>query len=240
MTDYAFIGDVHSDITELDQILEIIPSSYRLVFLGDLFDYRKPTGKGDSLDVYNLVRSIPQAVVLRSNHQQKLLSYLKGKPVKGNAAFQNTLYDFQLPGNKYREELKDWLEAQPYALALKSNGRQYRAAHAYYPAGFNFQSVSLEHKNACLYGLKDNPHWWEQPHYEPYIKVCGHHHTIFTSSHSVVVDGMCGAHSEGCLVAYLSDTQTLVSTKPLKRVELPAYTYSYPATLTPRNLKRLS
>jgi len=238
MTKYAFIGDVHSDVAEVEALLELIPTDYTLIFLGDLFDYRKPTGKGDSLDLYNLVRSIPRAQVVRSNHQQKLLSYLKGNPVQPYGGFQQTLIDFCLPGPKYHEELKNWLEAMPYALSLKSGTQEYRVAHAYYPDFYNFENPSSLHRHQCLYGLPSNQ-WWLYQHDYHYTKVCGHHHTIFTSKHSVVLDGLCGTHEHGCLVAYLSDSKKLVSTKPLQEVPDMNSAYYYPTTFgRPQNLNR--
>ena len=242
MTKYAFIGDVHSDVAEVEALLELIPEDYTLIFLGDLFDYRKPTGKGDSLDLYNLVRSIPRAQVIRSNHQQKLLSYLKGNPVQPYGGFQQTLADFCLPGPKYHEELKDWLEAQPYALSLKSGGQEYRIAHAYYPDNFNPENPSSLHKLQCIYGLPALAHyrqWWLYPHSHPYTKVCGHHHTVFTSKHSVVLDGLCGTHEHGCLVAYLSDSRKLVSTAHLTEVPNMTSAHYYPTGFGhPQDLNR--
>jgi hypothetical protein len=244
MTKYAFIGDLHSDVAELEALLELVPTDYTLIFLGDLFDYRKPTGKGNSLDVYHLVRSIPNAKVVRSNHQQKLLSYLRGNPIQAYGGFQQTLVDFCLPGPKYHEELKDWLKAMPYALSLKCGDQEYRVAHGYYPDSLNLKNPTRTHKHQCIYGLPvldPKREWWLHPHPYTYTKVCGHHHTVFTSNHSVILDGLCGTHEHGCLVAYLSDCKYLVSTRALHKVPNMNSAYYYPSEFgRPGNLNRLA
>jgi len=244
MTKYAFIGDVHSDIAELEALLKLVPTDYTLIFLGDLFDYRKPTGEGNALGVYRLIKSIPNAQVVRSNHQQKLLSYLRGNPVQSSVALHRTLVDFCLPGPKYHEELKEWLEAMPYALSLRCNNDEYRVSHGYYPDSLDLNNPTRAHKHECIYGLpKSHPkrQWWLHTHHYPYIKVCGHHHTIFTSRHSVILDGLCGIHEYGCLVAYLSDCKHLVSTRPLHKVPNMNSAYYYPSELgRPENLNKLA
>ncbi len=69
------IGDVHGCASELDALLDRVAfaSGDRLVFVGDLVA-RGP----DSLGVLDIVRSTG-AIVVRGNHEQKLLDWLDGR-----------------------------------------------------------------------------------------------------------------------------------------------------------------
>ena len=81
------IGDIHSQIEKLDNALAYIEANTDdntlAVFLGDLFDSRGTFS--ESVEVYNLVRAFQRkygAVVLNSNHQDKLRRHLSGNAVQ--------------------------------------------------------------------------------------------------------------------------------------------------------------
>jgi DNA integrity scanning protein DisA with diadenylate cyclase activity len=74
---YAIIGDVHSDAKKLKRALDYAKEhELKVILLGDLFDSR--CDYSDSVKVYELVKN-SGAIVLQSNHQEKLIRYLKGK-----------------------------------------------------------------------------------------------------------------------------------------------------------------
>ena len=68
---YAIIGDVHGCLEELKTLLGKL-EGHQLVFVGDLVD------KGpDSLGVLRLVRSLPDAIVVSGNHEEKASRQMK-------------------------------------------------------------------------------------------------------------------------------------------------------------------
>ena len=73
---FWFIGDVHGCLEELRELDSMIPPDDTRIYLGDLVD-RGP----DSLGVLEYVRS-SKAHVVRGNHDDKLIRFLKGNKVK--------------------------------------------------------------------------------------------------------------------------------------------------------------
>lgn len=68
----SFIGDIHSNHTELVELLEKLPEDSLKVFIGDYFD------RGDyPIATYNLLMSLDNAVFLEGNHEINLLRYDK-------------------------------------------------------------------------------------------------------------------------------------------------------------------
>ena len=71
---YAIIGDVHSDAIKLEKAFNYAQEhNLKIILLGDLFDSR--CDYSDSIGVYELVKN-SSAIVLQSNHQEKLIRYL--------------------------------------------------------------------------------------------------------------------------------------------------------------------
>ena len=209
------IGDVHSQAAELDRALSYIvnkTSDALVIFLGDLFDSR--CGVSDSAEVYGLVRTFQDtygAVVLNSNHQDKLRRYLSGNPVAINRVPElgRTIREFD-ESNIDRDELLKWLESCPYGYIFKDqNLREYRCAHAYFPSWVG-GPVDERHgreivggdlvrkaKDLMLYGKTDSVtkqriFWWEDDRMFPWVRVAGHYHRVHISDSALVLDGCCG------------------------------------------------
>ena len=81
---YAFIGDIHSQLNPLTEALQYCAEwGLTPIFLGDLFDSREDVSH--SVEVYRTVRAWQDgagAIVLRSNHQDKLERWAKGNKVR--------------------------------------------------------------------------------------------------------------------------------------------------------------
>src|SRR5437870_1534791 len=72
------IGDIHGRLKLLDQLIENVPwdvAHNKIVFLGDIID-RGNDAPGVVNRVIELVKSNPNIVVLRGNHEQMLLDCL--------------------------------------------------------------------------------------------------------------------------------------------------------------------
>ena len=215
MMETVLIGDVHSQAGKLDKALSYIasmPETPLVIMLGDLFDSR--CGVSESAEVYGLVRTFQDyygAVVLNSNHQDKLRRYLSGNPVAINRVPElgRTIREFD-ESNIDRDELLKWLESCPYGYIFKDqNFREYRCAHAYFPSwvggpvteqwGREVLSEDLvkKAKELMLYG-KVNPatrqriYWWEDDRMFPWVRVAGHYHCVHISDSAIVLDGCCG------------------------------------------------
>lgn len=136
---WAIIGDVHSQSHKLEQALDYCrTNNLRPILLGDLFDSR--CSFSNSIAVYEMAQSAQKemgAIILQSNHQNKLIRHLQGEVVGENYGFSQTLTDFGLRDENPKvnpQELLNWLLDLPYAIVFKdSEGNQYRAAHAYFP-----------------------------------------------------------------------------------------------------------
>jgi hypothetical protein len=233
MTRYAFIGDIHSHNKNLNLLLEEIyrRGEYKLVFLGDIFDYAA-TDKSfsDPRGVLNTLKQLRDSVVLNSNHQDKLLRYLRGTAshVK-NPSTLDTINRLGLLNieTDHCQELKQWLSEKPHYLIVNANGEEYRLAHAYHSSRIaTAEKFNHGMKQSCLYGPilteKDEKgndiirrlSWWLEPRNFNFVRVAGHYHTVYVSPQSLILDGGCGASDDGFLAAYLTDTKEIISTAP--------------------------
>lgn len=210
------IGDVHSQAAKLDNALSYIANKSGeralVIFLGDLFDSR--CGTSDSAEVYGLVRTFQDsygAVVLNSNHQDKLRRFLSGNPVAINRVPElgRSIREFE-ESNINRDELLKWLESCPYGYIFKdANMREYRCAHAYFPSWVGGpiderhgravfgDDLVRKAKDLMLYGKKDHAtnqrvRWWEDDRTFPWVRVAGHYHCVHVSDSALVLDGCCG------------------------------------------------
>eukprot|EP01119_Soliformovum_irregulare_P001046 TRINITY_DN10791_c0_g1_i1.p1 TRINITY_DN10791_c0_g1~~TRINITY_DN10791_c0_g1_i1.p1 ORF type:complete len:267 (+),score=53.97 TRINITY_DN10791_c0_g1_i1:83-802(+) len=107
------IGDVHGCLQELHQLLEKLgyDGTDRLIFVGDL------VGKGpDGIKVVQFVRSLPNTVVIRGNHEQFCIDYrnnLKQGIVRGIIpTHKEIVYDLD-------EDSWTWLENLPLSITLE-------------------------------------------------------------------------------------------------------------------------
>jgi hypothetical protein len=210
------IGDVHSQARQLNDALHYVASNSDedtlVIFLGDLFDSRCETS--ETTEVYGLVRTFQDAhgaVVLNSNHQDKLRRYLTGTPVRVDLVPElgRTIREFE-ESNIDRNELLTWLESCPYGYIFKDhNFREYRCAHAYFPSwvggpvderhGREIHGSELirKAKDLMLYGKRDQVtkqrvYWWEQESAVPWVRVSGHYHRVHLSDDAIVLDDCCG------------------------------------------------
>jgi hypothetical protein len=229
---YAFIGDIHSQLTPA---LKAVDYCYRKgltpIFLGDLFDSRTYTS--ETVEVWELVKQTQtdlNAVVLMSNHQDKLRRWLVGNPVdlSRSPELQRSILEFG-EGQVNLQELNNWLHSLPYGFVFKDqNDLEYRACHAFFSEliripkkvgnrGFlvGFEHITRLTRNWMLYGNKtsDNRriHWWEDPNPFDWVRVAGHYHTVFIDipGKKLVLDANCG-NPGGKLGLYEVESKTLV------------------------------
>jgi hypothetical protein len=226
MKNYVLIGDIHSQYLQLQSAINYIQKNidnYHIIFLGDLFDSR--TDYSNSIGVYELVRELQtqnKSTTLQSNHQDKLIRYLKGNQVYLNNGLDRTVEEFK-SSSVSQEELLNWLNTFPYGIAFKDkNNLEYRCSHAYFSSKlfipedyldeYRVDVVSKQTKSKCLYGvIHENKRfeWWniESPH--SWVRVAGHYHKIhidLNNTKSIVLDGSCGS-DDGKLYIYDVNSQ---------------------------------
>ena len=208
---YAIIGDVHSDAIKLEKAFNYAQEhNLKIILLGDLFDSR--CDYSDSIGVYELVKN-SSAIVLQSNHQEKLIRYLKGNNVMLNNGLDITVKEFSDAGIS-NQELLDWLLSMPYGIVFKSKHNvEHRCSHAYFSSKIEIpeyddvcaimeEQVNRKAKALMLYGPIDYQNtktrilWWENPRHHDYVMVSGHYHHVHIDDHSVVLDGGCGGPEE--------------------------------------------
>ena len=212
MKNYALIGDVHSHYGRLSQAL-LYCRDHQLtpILLGDLFDSR--CFVSESVEVYYLVREAEEvlnAIVLQSNHQNKLIRHLKGNKVVLNHGLERTVEEFE-NSSVDPEVLLQWLETRPYGIVFKNkNGEEYRCAHAYFSSRIEVpeyddhylvqsEELTSKIKNIMIYGpVSSNGRiaWWESPRWNSYKMVAGHYHLILDCEHCLILDGQCGDNGE--------------------------------------------
>lgn len=212
MKNYAIIGDVHSHYDRISQALFYCEENdLTPILLGDLFDSRSSTSQ--SIEVYQIVREFEislNAIVLQSNHQNKLIRHLKGNKVVLNHGLDKTIEEFQ-NSEVNLEGLKNWLESLPYGIAFKDkNGEEYRCAHAYFSSRIEVpdyddfflvkgESLSNSIKNIMIYGPVNSEgrvQWWETSKKHDYKMVSGHYHVVVNKEHCLILDGQCGDEGE--------------------------------------------
>lgn len=215
MTNYAIIGDIHSQFEPFNQAIEYCKDRELVpILLGDLFDSRVKTS--DSAGVLKLAKKVQEemgAIILRSNHQHKLEKFARGAKVTISDCLQKTLMDFS-EANISVEAVVSWLETLPYGFVFRdSKGREYRCAHAMFPSfihipsyddGYKVDLVSSKARGLMLYGPctdKVTEHgwherlfWWENEDHSgrDWVRVAGHYHVVYTSDKSLVLDGGMG------------------------------------------------
>ena len=218
MKNYALIGDVHSHSTRLMDALRYCAENDLIpVLLGDIFDSREE--KSESVKVYQMIRHSQDtlgAIVLQSNHQNKLIRYLKGNKVILNHGLDRTVEDFEKSPEGDMGELKEWLESLPYGFVFRDkNGEEYRCAHAYFSSRIEIPEyeesfevtptmVSNKVRNVMIYGPVNSEGripWWESPRRHPWRMVAGHYHIVVEKDHCLVIDGQCGDEGEDVFLA---------------------------------------
>lgn len=218
---YVLIGDVHSQAKNLESALSFIRKNIKdskVIFLGDLFDTKN--SYSDSHHVYELVREAENdlnAIILQSNHQDKLIRHLKGNNIDLNNGLDKTISDLSNHSVSF-EELFSWLIHQPFGVAFKDKfDCEFRCAHAYFNEEVNVSdykeihkvwALNRVHKHQFLYGIQDEKrnriNWWDRKvSHQSFIRVAGHYKTIYVNfrNKSIVLDSCCG-DSNGVLSIY--------------------------------------
>lgn len=206
-THYALIGDIHSQIEPLKEVISYCKTSnLRPVFLGDVFDSR--CDFSDSVGVYHLLRDAQAelgAIILRSNHQDKLERFIKGNNVRVSPELQRTIEDFR-NSEISKSELLEWLESLPYGFCFKQDNKEYRCSHAYFPSWVQVQDYSLSQfvyevprkaQQLMMYGPNQREgngrvFWWENESERQWVRVAGHYHVVYQSNNNLVLDAGCG------------------------------------------------
>lgn len=210
---YAFIGDIHSQIAPFELAIDYCRSrGLTPILLGDLFDSRMEGSY--SVEVYNLALKVQRdmgAVILRSNHQNKFERYARGNKVRVEGEFSRTLSDFAQAGVDI-QEVADWLNTFPYGVVFKdSRGKEYRCAHAMFPSWivvphyehmYFVKEVTSKARDYMLYGPRvagaqwpdeeTRVFWWDKESSRDWVRVAGHYHTVVISDKSLVLDGQMG------------------------------------------------
>jgi len=225
---YVLIGDIHSQANKLNNAILYIRQNIqnaRIIFLGDIFDSKHDYS--DSYSVYNLVREAEQefnAITIQSNHQNKLIRYLRGNKVDLNNGLDKTVQDL-IQHDVSSEELYNWLICQSFGVVFRDKyGLEFRCAHAYFSSDVKIldykdfylvKALSLLHKHEFLYGLQDSKkkrvNWWEDNNsHNNFVRVAGHYKTIYLKleNKSLILDSRCG-DSDGVLSIYDVNSRTL-------------------------------
>lgn len=208
MKNYALIGDIHSQYRPLWEALAYCQNNDLIpVILGDVFDSR--CDFSDSAGVYQLLKQAQKelgAIILRSNHQDKLERYIRGNNVKVSPELARTIEDFE-KANISLSDVGKWLESMPYGFCFRdSSGREHRCAHAYFPSWIEVPNFHLYHmlfdvprkaKSLMMYGPNSKEgntrvFWWERPSERSWVRVAGHYHVVHSSETSLVLDAGCG------------------------------------------------
>ena len=228
----CLISDIHSQHRKLQDALDWIKSEYpsestQLVFLGDCWDSRLDNHEknyppySDPLQTYIIVRNCVEEhgdILLQSNHQDKLLRFLKHdlagtkpNPVTVNYGLQYTITQFiDTLTIEEKVEIYDWLAALPYHVVIDSYDLQHDSmtsflcSHAYFNTAANLQNPSKRHKQEALYGLLDDDNkrvdWWSDDNPISFyglspnaVRVGGHYHLVAKGLNQRVLDGGCGS-----------------------------------------------
>ena len=221
---FCFISDVHSQYNRLQRAVDYAESqNLQIIFLGDLFDSR--VDYSDTIGTLNLVNRCIESghLCVTSNHQDKLIRYLKGNKVVRNNGLNVTIRELE-ENQVDKFYLLDFLSSFPYGIVCtNSHGKQFRVAHAYFPNFLDVaktnetqfihgENLNRKAKNLMIYGPTDRDNlrtfWWNsENNTRDYIKVSGHYHAVHVDDYSVVIDSGCG--SGGCLSLYVADTAVI-------------------------------
>ena len=123
---WDIVSDIHSCITELYALLEklnykwdnglyIPPSDYKLISVGDFISRGYYT-----VATFNFVRDMVAAghmLATRGNHEEKLMKWALGRPVKLNHGDEKAAEDFE-KHNVDKQSIVDFLSTLPLTIEL--------------------------------------------------------------------------------------------------------------------------
>jgi hypothetical protein len=225
---YVLIGDIHSQANKLKDAIAFIKENIknsRIVFLGDIFDSKHEYS--NTYSVYQLVREAEadfNAITIQSNHQDKLIRFIKGNKVELNNGLDKTIEEFN-QNNVSLMELFEWLIRQSFGVVFRDKfGIEFRCAHAYFSPEVQIQdykeqylvkAITRQQKHQFLYGLQDSKKnrvsWWNTDNSEnSFVRVSGHYKTVYTNleNKSLVLDSCCG-DVDGKLSIYDVNSRTI-------------------------------
>ncbi len=224
---YAIIGDVHSQGQLLASALaHCKANNLTPIMLGDLFDSRCETD--ETHYTRNLAMTAQRemgAVILNSNHQERLVEAIAGKLEYGKYC-QET---FRTLGTLVEGSVKPldvslWLESLPDGFVFwDKDGLEHCCAHAYFPSKlrrqdqtspYEVRATDPETKTKMVWG----PHrpdgrrywWWDhEPTNQKFVRVAGHYHLVHSGPRSLVLDANAG-YENGSVPLYEVDNKKLV------------------------------
>ena len=197
MPDKTYVmTDIHGRLAPLKALLAQIPDGAKIVFLGDYIDRGS-----ESREVVALVRSLPNAVCLRGNHEDMICMPSPHMWLDNGGASTVLSYKHPLTGELDAEALQhdlDWFRTLPCYHE--------DAARVYVHAGVH-----------PSYDLPDQPEaytqWYRYPEgydggYRGKMVVHGHTPGVFEGRHRVCLDAgpkrmCCGVFDETGLVELL-------------------------------------
>jgi len=125
------IGDIHGEVTKLNQLLlniKQIDNNPELIFLGDYIN------KGEnSKEVLELVSKMSNSIFLMGNHEYYLIEYIKNKKSKNKIlkySEKNTLEDFNITIDSIKEEIYDKYKSFFTNLKTYHETEKYFISHA--------------------------------------------------------------------------------------------------------------
>ena len=207
----AFVGDIQSCWPQLKQLLHHLGfysengewysagACEEVIFLGDLTD-RGP----DSVSVLQTIMQMHAkgwARSVRGNHDDKLMRYLKGNPVRAAHGLELTIEHLSVLSDKERAKILDFLQTLPTTIHKTINGKKYVATHAWWQEWMlTKEDKSIKERN--MYGVvgsetKGEPSrvlWWEHEEYlcKNHIVIFGHYATKVDLPNAKCIDlGAC-------------------------------------------------
>lgn len=142
----VIIGDLHGCFDELSELLDKIkwtPETHIVIFTGDLND-RGPRIK----DTLLFAKNNPSVNTLMSNHEFKLLRYLRGNPV-GLHSLSQTI---QQCGDILTDPLfKSWMESLPFIV------RWADSSYVIHAGIIPDVPITQQSKHTCMYIRTWNP-----------------------------------------------------------------------------------
>lgn len=239
-----FVGDIHSDFGLLKKLLLQLeaepllsdpnlfnlPKDTFLVFLGDINDPRYSHPKEHDLSFFKVFNAIKylcdthQAELIQSNHQAKLISFLRGRRKKLSYGLLDTVLEFEERGlvsfdlNDDLEciplsvvttdaglDIANWLDTRPYVLKVYQDQECFGAVHAQWKGSLQSWANNSKNKGIALYGTSDSEgnrnQWWKN-FFSPFVTpIFGHYHICEDFKSCVCIDSGCGSDG-GKLTAY--------------------------------------
>ncbi|MDY0198836.1 MAG: hypothetical protein RBR68_13580 [Tenuifilaceae bacterium] len=224
MSNKIAISDIHGNYIALQKLLAILGfetnfyGEYKnknnnfLHFMGDLNDYTISQGRS-SLRVINIVMQLVKqgyGECLTSNHQHKLIRYLKGNNVQLTNGLNNTAAELDYCSITEKAAILEFLKERPYYYADTINNKNYIFAHAYFDDlmfEYSLQENKTKKKDDwfhshCIYGPNNQEgriKWFEDSDFDKINKfklIVSHYHFELYKDNFAVID------NEDCLVAY--------------------------------------